>query len=87
MKEKTNMNGDFKYSGMNRVGMGRWKRQKINKERRNNNNNNNKKQKKIERLKGGEAKRKTEKRPSEYEKDGERRKARRLQAGTSLMAP
>ena len=41
MKEKTNMNGDFKYSGMNRVGMGRWKRQKINKERRNNNNNNN----------------------------------------------
>ena len=84
MKEKTNMNGDFKYSGMNRVGMGRWKRQKIKKERRNNNKK--KKQKKIERLKGGEAKRKTEKRPSKYEKDGERRKARRLQAGTSLMA-
>ena len=78
------MNGDFKYSGMNRVGMGRWKRQKIKKERRNNNKK--KKNKKIERLKGGEAKRKTEKRPSKYEKDGERRKARRLQAGTSLMA-
>ena len=48
MKEKTNMNGDFKYSGMNRVGMGRWKRQKINKERRNNNNNNNNNNKKTE---------------------------------------
>ena len=70
MKEKTNMNGDFKYSGVNKVGMGRWKRQKIRKER-NNNNNKKKKQKKIERLKGGEAKRKTEKRPPEYEKDGE----------------
>ena len=45
MKEKTNMNGDFKYSGVNKVGMGRWKRQKIRKER---NNNNNKKKKKTE---------------------------------------
>ena len=35
-----------------------------------------KEQKKIERLKGREDERKLEKRPSEYEKEGERRKAR-----------
>ena len=70
MQKKTRTNGDFRYSGMNLMGVGRWKRQKVRKEQE--------KQKKIEGLKGGKERRMTEKRPPENER--EKRKARRSQA-------
>ena len=76
MQKKTRTNGDFRYSGMNLMGVGRWKRQKVRKEQE--------KQKKIEGLKGGKERRTTEKRSPENER--EKRKARRSQALDNLNA-